>query len=62
MKREKEQQKETASPNEHQPKQDTGKPRSSAFNETPPGEQKSTSNIEEADMEQERKDAMTERD
>ena len=36
--------------------------RSSAFNEPSPDAQKSNSNIEEADMEQERKEAMTERD
>ncbi|MGZ5287260.1 MAG: hypothetical protein ACXWB9_08755 [Flavisolibacter sp.] len=62
MNREKDQPKESSTPNEHQPKQDTGKPRSSAFNEQAPGDEKSTSNIEEADLEQERKDAMTERD
>ena len=35
---------------------------SSAFNESSPDEQKSNSNTEEADMEQARKEAMTERD
>lgn len=37
--------------------------RSSAFNESKRGDEKSTSNIEEeAELEQERKEAMTERD
>jgi hypothetical protein len=43
-------------------KQDEKNPRSSAFNEPVPGNEKSTSNSEEADLEQQRKDAMTERD
>ena len=43
-------------------KQEETKQRSSAFNEPAPGNEKSTSNAEEADLEQERKDAMTERD
>lgn len=39
------------------------KQRSSAFKETSRGDQKSTKNVEEeADLEQERKEAMTERD
>lgn len=39
------------------------KQRSSAFKETSRGDQKSTTNIEEeVDLEQERKEAMTERD
>ena len=39
------------------------KQRSSAFKETSRGDEKSTTNIEEeADLEQERKEAMTERD
>lgn len=54
--------------NEEQPsnvqpvKQEEPKQRSSAFNEPVPGNEKSTSNSEEADLEQQRKDAMTERD
>lgn len=43
-------------------KQEEKKPHSSAFNEPKPDNQKSTMNSEEADLEQERKDAMTERD
>ncbi len=43
-------------------KQEEARQRSSAFNEPAPGNEKSTSNSEEADMEQERKEAMTERD
>ena len=43
--------------------QDQQKPRSGAFNEPDRNNEKSTTNIEEeAGMEQERKDAMTERD
>lgn len=38
------------------------KQRSSAFNETEPMDHKSTINIEEANLEQERKEAMRERD
>ena len=45
-----------------QEKQEESKPRTSAFNEPGPEIQKSTSNTEAADLEQERKDAMTERD
>jgi hypothetical protein len=41
----------------------SNKQRSSAFNETSQGDEKSTTNIEEeANLEQERKEAMTERD
>ena len=44
-------------------KETQNKRRSSAFNETSRGDEKSTTNIEEeADLEQERKEAMTERD
>lgn len=42
---------------------DQQKPRSGAFNEPNRGDEKSTTNIEEeAELEQQRKDAMTERD
>ena len=43
------------------PKEET-KQRSSAFNEPKPDAQKSTSNNEESDLEQERKQVSTERD
>lgn len=44
-------------------KEETKKQRSSAFRENSRGDEKSTTNIEEeAKLEQERKDAMTERD
>ncbi len=43
-------------------REEENKPRSSAFNEPGPETQKSTSNLENADLEQERKEAMTERD
>jgi len=53
-----EQQQAVQNKNEQQPKQ-----RSSAFNENSRGDEKSTSNIEEeADLEQQRKETLTERD
>ena len=46
--------------NEKQPA--TSKPHSSAFNEQSTKDQKSTTNAEDADLEQTRKEAATERD
>ena len=60
MKREKETDKNLKQPIKEEQKK---APRSSAFNETRQGDKKQTTNPEEeAQMEQERKEAMTERD
>lgn len=63
MDKNKDKSREDQKPSTREPvKHDETKPRSSAFNEPGPDAQKSTLNTETADMEQDRKDAMTERD
>jgi hypothetical protein len=63
MEKQRDQQRETEEIRSTPVKQEeNAKPRSGAFNEPGPETQKSTTNAEEADLEQERKEAMTERD
>lgn len=63
MDKNKNQNREDQKPSTTEPvKQEESKQHSSAFNEPNPDTQKSTLNTETADLEQERKDAMTERD
>lgn len=59
---ERDQSKEPIRPQEEKNIQKPKERQSSAFNETKQGEEKSTINLEEADLEQERKEAARERD
>ncbi|MBO9682623.1 MAG: hypothetical protein J7502_08150 [Flavisolibacter sp.] len=62
MNRDRDQNKKDQQPTDHQGKEQE-RQRSSAFKETSRGDEKSTTNVEEEiELEQERKEAMTERD